>query len=541
MRTGFVQRATLIIAGIILFPVVASFGGKAVVSNTNDSGAGSFRQALETCGFAGKDTVVFEIPATDAGYNPSTRVWTIKPTITYTVPKETVVDGTILVPIGGGKNILRPGIEIDGTTLGNQGITGLSLEANVVLRGLIINRFQYGIWVSSSNVTVERCFVGTDPTGQTAKPNGTNGILVIHAATGVVIQSNLISGNQSYGIRISGASATGNVVRNNRIGTDSSGTAVIPNKDGGISLHAGAHDNSIENNLVSGNMGIGIHLYDAGTKGNRIRENRVGTSADGKTPLPNATFGVALFNGPCNNVIGPDNRIAFNGMYGVLVDGSGSFTGTVGNTVTGNSIAANVIKGIFNFRGGNSELAPPAIASVTSSRISGTAGPQQTVAVYLDQNDEGAYFIGSTPADAGGHFVLSVTNPLPGLPSVTATSTDAAGNTSEFSAPFLVSGIEEGTSSGLRVFSLHQNYPNPFNPETMIRYSIPEQTNMLIEIYNIHGNRIAVLKDALENAGNYSVTWDGKNSVNQSVSSGIYFCRIQAGTYQKTIRMLMLK
>jgi len=90
-------------------------------------------------------------------------------------------------------------------------------------------------------------------------------------------------------------------------------------------------------------------------------------------------------------------------------------------------------------------------------------------------------------------------------------------------------------------YVIMQNYPNPFNSETVIQYSIPEASHVMVEIYNVHGNQIAIIKDAVENAGNYSVKWNGKNSMNQEVSGGIYLCKIQAGKYQKTIRMVLLK
>jgi len=535
MSMRFVQRTLLIIAGIILFPAAESGAATVVVTNTNDAGPGSFREALDACWSAGKDTIVFSIPVTDPGYDPVTRVWTIRPSAGYGVPDGTTVDGTVAVPASEGRNLWRPGIEIDGMELAKQGIIGLFLYSEVSLRGLVVNHFQYGIRVAANNVIVERCFVGTDPTGRTAKYNGGDGILIIHEAAGAVIQENLISGNEGCGIRISGAPATGNIVRNNRVGTDSTGTAALPNKIAGISLHSGAHDNMIENNLVSGNTGIGIHLYDAGTNGNRIRENRIGTSADGNTPLPNATFGVSLFNGPCNNVIGPDNRIAFNGRDGVLVDGSNSFTGTVGNTVTGNSIAANGGKGIFNFRGGNAELAAPAVTSVTPSRIAGTAVSLQTVDVYLDEKDEGACFIGSTPADAGGNFELSVTNPLT-LPCATATSTDANGNTSEFSTPFFVSVIDEKGSTGLRNFSLHQNHPNPFNAATTIRFDVKMPCTVRLAVCDVAGKERAVPTDRRFEAGSHEIRFDASG-----LASGVYLYRIQMGGFTAARKMVVMK
>jgi hypothetical protein len=109
-----------------------------------------------------------------------------------------------------------------------------------------------------------------------------------------------------------------------------------------------------------------------------------------------------------------------------------------------------------------------------------------------------------------------------------------------------------GTSTTLRdislnedvypeAFYLKQNYPNPFNDETLIEYGIPEKCNVNVKVFDIHGSQIIKIKDAMENAGNYTIKWDGKNGSNQSIPSGIYLCRIQAGKYQKTLRMLLLK
>ena len=103
-------------------------------------------------------------------------------------------------------------------------------------------------------------------------------------------------------------------------------------------------------------------------------------------------------------------------------------------------------------------------------------------------------------------------------------------------------GINDDYTSNLDLnFKLYQNYPNPFNLETIIQYSVPEHSHVVMEIFNIYGNKITILKDAVENAGNYSVKWNGKNSMNQLVSSGIHLCQIHVGKYQKTIRMLLLK
>lgn len=426
-----------------------------VVNSTNDVDDGtcnathcSLREALATAGsHPGPDTVTFNIPTTDPGYNPATGVWTIKPAnLGYNVPSGTTVDGTIMSALAGEGSASRPGIEIDGTTLGQLGITGLWLYDGVTLRGLIVNDFQYGIWVSSANVIIEGCYVGTDPTGTSAKPNGTDGILLANGATGAVIQDNLLSGNNGGGIRMFGENTTGNTLRNNRIGTNAAGTAALPNGGDGIQLHAGAHDNTVEGNLISGNGGIGVHLLDAGTNHNVIRSNRIGTDAGGTAALPNGSFGLAFFNGPRNNVAGPDNLVAYNSLDGVLVDGADSFTSTVGNTITANSITANGRKGIYNFRGGNAGLAAPVIATANTTQVSGTACPNCVIELFSDAADEGAVYEGTTTASAAGNWTFSKPGGLTG-PYVTATATDGNGNTSEFSAPVSVSPTPTSTST----------------------------------------------------------------------------------------------
>ena len=93
----------------------------------------------------------------------------------------------------------------------------------------------------------------------------------------------------------------------------------------------------------------------------------------------------------------------------------------------------------------------------------------------------------------------------------------------------------------LEDYALYQNYPNPFNTETEIRFVLPEPSHVSLEIYNISGERIATLRNSQENAGYHSTSWDGKGELGRSVAGGIYLCRFQAGSYEKTIYMLILK
>ena len=91
------------------------------------------------------------------------------------------------------------------------------------------------------------------------------------------------------------------------------------------------------------------------------------------------------------------------------------------------------------------------------------------------------------------------------------------------------------------IFALYNNYPNPFNPKTQIRYALPEQVKVRMDIYNVTGKKVVTLVDRVMSAGYHSVTWDGRDRYKNVVSCGLYLCRIQAGSYNQVIRMLLLK
>ena len=91
-----------------------------------------------------------------------------------------------------------------------------------------------------------------------------------------------------------------------------------------------------------------------------------------------------------------------------------------------------------------------------------------------------------------------------------------------------VTGITEVPAPLPTVFALSQNYPNPFNPTTQIKYDLPEQATVVLNIYNVLGQEVATLANAEQSAGFYTVTWDGKNNFGNQVSSGVYFYRFEA-------------
>ena len=91
------------------------------------------------------------------------------------------------------------------------------------------------------------------------------------------------------------------------------------------------------------------------------------------------------------------------------------------------------------------------------------------------------------------------------------------------------------------VFALHQNYPNPFNPVTTIRYDVPEQSNVRVDLYNVLGQKVAELVNKNHQPGFYTVNWDGTNMVGNALGSGMYFYRIDAESFTAVKKLLLVK
>lgn len=90
-------------------------------------------------------------------------------------------------------------------------------------------------------------------------------------------------------------------------------------------------------------------------------------------------------------------------------------------------------------------------------------------------------------------------------------------------------------------FLLEPNYPNPFNPTTTINYAIPKRAEVKLTVYDIRGQEVTILSESDKPPGNYEIQWDGKDHSGNQVSTGVYLCRLEAGSYIKTIKMVYLK
>ena len=263
----------------------------------------------------------------------------------------------------------------------------------------------HGIAIEESGSTgnvVEGNYLGTDVSGLTALPNGTPGVtvgsgvgvLIANGAIGNTVggpmagSGNIVSGNADIGVQIAGQGTISNLVEGNYLGSDVSGSKALPNgtpglivgSGVGVQISYGATANTIggtivaARNVISGNLGYGVNIDDAGTSGNVVEGNYIGLNQAGDSTLPNQSagvvigFGADLMGYASSNTIGgaaqgAANVISGNGGDGIdIVGGSGNvvigdFIGTENEGVVsmGNAFAGVSIYGgaTGNYIGGN--------------------------------------------------------------------------------------------------------------------------------------------------------------------------------------------
>ena len=463
-----------------------------VVTTTADGGAGSLRAAILAANAdPDPDRIDFAIP----GAGPHTiRPLTPLPAITQPV----YVDG--YSQPGSAPNTTSPGtnavlmVEVSNELVDPEAAAGVLTVSGSgsTIRGLVLNRGLYGLVITGETAqgnVVGGNFVGTDVTGTESRTNGIYGVLVRDGASnntiggGGLSDRNLISGNvgsagtNGNGIGIA-RGASFNDVLNNYVGTDRSGREPLPNATG-VLLLSGASGNRIGPssfdafNVITENLGEGVRIHEEGTSSNEIRNNFVGVSWISETERKdsgNGGAGVAVSQASHNVVRG--NVVANNGGDGVVVGfatgirisanrirnngGLGIDLGGDGVTPNDDGDADTGANGLLN----HPELERAAPASGESDQVvvsaalragAGTAllrvewfaGPACDESGHGEgQRYLGAQDVATALAAAGLHRFSSP--PLTVAPGevVTATATDVAGNTSEFSACVTVAGAE---------------------------------------------------------------------------------------------------
>jgi titin len=327
------------LALLLLAAGPAPRGGAAVftVVNTQNSGAGSLRQAmLEANNSNGLDKITFNIPG--AG------IHTISPTAALpTLTDPVMIDGTTQPGFTG-----TPVIELNGANAGANA-SGLRLVAsNSLVRGLAINRFAAGgvrIEGLGSN-TVQGNYIGLDVTGATIRPNALEGVFVSYSANNLIggtnaAERNVISANGDAGIYLYNGGS--NVIQGNFIGTTAGGKRRLGNSDNGVIVYDSAN-NLIggtargAGNVISGNAGSGVFLLGAGSTGNVVQGNYLGTDLTASLALSNTYHGLVISDASSNliggAVAGAGNIILANAQSGIVI---------TGNTPTNNRVQGNFI------------------------------------------------------------------------------------------------------------------------------------------------------------------------------------------------------
>jgi hypothetical protein len=197
------------------------------------------------------------------------------------------------------------------------------------------------IGAPSTPTMINSNLIGVNAAGSAALPNGGDGVHIDGQTNNDVI-NNVISGNLANGIAITGAGATNNRIKNNLIGTDVGGNVAIGNGDRGISLNADGEvvgDLIGGGNTISGNAHDGVIVY---SNSNSIEGNRIGLNAAGSAALGNGFSGLSFRLTASNNMI-DGNTVASNGQRGIEFLSAGS----TGNSVGANFIGTNALGAVL--------------------------------------------------------------------------------------------------------------------------------------------------------------------------------------------------
>ncbi|MEZ4278399.1 MAG: hypothetical protein R3F21_02135 [Myxococcota bacterium] len=465
-----------------------------LVTNTNDAGPGSLRQAIVDAtndANPDEDRIVFNIPGLG--------VKTIFPQspLPALVGSGITIDGstqpgahcdswppTLLVALNGS----QAGAAADGLQLFGSGHT---------IQGLVIQGFgDAGVQLSGAGVLGQhdlRCnYIGTSANGAIAVPNAIGVFLdrtvFVHVGGPAVADTNLISGNLDVGVEVVGDH---NFVLGNFVGTNSGATAAIPNGsgiriDGGSSNVVGGLF-GVGGNVVAGNASFGIGLFGADTDLTVVQGNWIGVNTALQV-IPNQT-GVSIGVGVTGTAVGGTSAGAGNLIAGNLVHGVQVFApSAVRNRIVRNGMAANGALGIKLGAGVGATPNDPGDVDEGANHLQNhpdlgaavlddaadeilvsvglpTDSAQTVFPVDLDfyvadaEGEEGAIWIGrlSTEGTDGPREILSL--PFPGTAAqltalggrILATATDGLSNTSEFSPsiPVPEPALGGGVAAGL--------------------------------------------------------------------------------------------
>jgi len=181
-----------------------------------------------------------------------------------------------------------------------------------------------------------------------------------------------------------------------------------------------------------------------------------------------------------------------------------------------------------------------AVRITNAVQLAWEAPPDPDIRNYVVHRSTQANFVPSPQTLIGTPSATNhIDNQVAGLPAVyyRVATVDSAGNQSVYSEEIglVLTGTVGGGSTPTQ-FALYQNYPNPFNPETIIEYDVPVESHVVVAIYDVRGKELERLVDEQRPVGSFRVSWKPND-----LATGIYFCRMTAGTYSSVRKILYVK
>ena len=350
-----------------------------------------------------------------------------------------------------------------------------------------------------------------------------HGIYVSNSSDRPVIRNNHSFSNNGCGIHMNGdismggdgiiinAVVEGNILHDNGYG---GGSAI--NMDG-------VQNSEIFNNLIYNNHATGIAMYqiDGGdaSKNNKVYNNTIIQPSDGR-------WCIISVDGSTGNTLYNNILINHHSFRGSIAIDAASANGFVSDH--------NILVNRLSDDDGNSNMTMSQWQSLGYDLHSMIADPEEQI--FVNHTIGNFHLLQNAQAvNAGTNLVLpTVFEDLENVPRPQGSGFDIG--CYEFTN---AASIEEENFP--ETFQLFQNYPNPFNPSTRIKFTVPQDVRgetkaVSLKMYDVLGNEVTTIVNEVKQAGSYEINFNAGN-----LPSGVYFYRLQAGDYNQTKSMLLIK
>ena len=340
-----------------------------------------------------------------------------------------------------------------------------------------------GIYVDALAISDTNIFAGTDGGVYRSTNNGTTWTVAgltnnVYPQALAISNTNLFAGTYQSGVfRSTNNGANWTAVNTGLTGSALNITALFVS----------------DTNLFAGTWGgRAFRSTNNGTTWTSARNGLTSDNVHAFTVYPNSTGGTNLFAGTYFG----------NGVY-LSTDNGTSWT-AVNNGLTNSNVRALAVSDTNLFAG----------------------------------TDGGGFFHSTNNGTSWTSFNTGLTNNVVNALLVSGTYLFAGTNDGVWRLPLseIITSVEDQNNGIPSQFILEQNYPNPFNPSTTIRYSIPASEFVTLNVYDVLGNEVATLVDEYRPAGSYEVNFNASQ-----LSSGIYFYKLQAGSFVETKKMILLR